>query len=396
MIMLTMYVVAGIASGFVAGYYSSRHIDFRQLLRQPERVEEGEADPPSGDEEAAPLLSEGEAQGQTQKVPLLQPASSETAEIIDLLRSDFLDASDFISRELNEENLAEVIASLGAKARLSTAPFPVEPDYRAIKCERLPSGIAYWRISSFDLPGIALLAEKWSVWKEQGVHGLIIDLRDFQAINDYEGAVQLAGLLLSPGTEVFSIQGIKFPQRVYQSDRQPIAFDESIPVIVLVNINSRGPAEVLAGAFRSLIGAVIVGNPTPGEAGLYSETKLRSGRYLRRATAEAMTASGEKLMNQPVQPDVLIPVGIDYEDEILAIGYEKGVAGLIRELPLIPRANEAALVKKQDVELDRIIDSQLNPGRKTSSRLSHDIVLHRAVDVIRGIRALLGGEGGES
>ncbi|MFH1067532.1 MAG: S41 family peptidase [bacterium] len=316
--------------------------------------------------------------------PAPQPVvlrSDEAAEAADLLQSNFFDAPFLAGASINASNVQEMVGKLGARVRLGDGPTPLPSEFLAIKPELIFEGVGYWRVASFSEQGILRLIEAWYHWRAGGLKGLVIDLRDFQAMNDYGGGADFAGLLTSPNTPLFSMQGVKFSQKVFYSARQPLEGLDKLPVIVLINGNTRGAGEVLADLLRRYAKAILVGQPTAGESALYTETKLKSGRFLRRATAVVVTSGGETLLGRSVEPDIWIEEDAAVQSLALKRGYEQGMASVVKEAPKRKQLNEASLVQEGGAELEAWVDSQ----QQSVKDVLEDSTLRHALDIIQGV-----------
>lgn len=309
---------------------------------------------------------------------ILKP--EELEETAELLQSNFFDAPMLAGVSVDASNVQEMVKKLGARVRISDTPAPLPSEFLPIKAEWVKDGIGYWRVASFSEQGILRLIETWHQWRANGLKGFVVDLRDFQAINDYGGAADFAGLLTFPNTPLFSMQGVKFSQKVFYSARQPLEGLDRLPIMVLINGNTRGASEILAYLFRHYVGAILVGQPTAGEVALYTETKLRSGRFLRRTTAVVVTSEGETLLGQPLEPDIEVEEDPATQSLVLKQGYEKGMASVVKEAPDRKQVNEASLVQEESAELEAWVDSQ-----QQDVDILDDVILHRALDIIQGI-----------
>jgi ribulose 1,5-bisphosphate synthetase/thiazole synthase len=132
-----------------------------------------------------------------------------------------------------------------------------------------------------------------------------------------------------------------------------------------------------------------MGRPTAGEAGLTAESRLSSGRYLRVATAEVVSAAGDKWLGIPVQPDIVVVDDRAREAAALEQGYLQGAATVIREVAVRRQTNEASLVREENVEIEEMIAAQKEQAGTGPAPEIRDLTLQRAVDVVRGILASL-------
>jgi len=266
----------------------------------------------------------------------LEPQEAEIPEIKDLLRTGYIEPGTILLEELDQESLQHLLTAPDRFVRLSREP-ALEP-FRAARplIETLPSGIAYWRPMRFSPVEIQSFARQWSVWKSRPAPGLIIDLRYFRDGNNFAGAASAAGLFLPPDTPLFSIQDLDQPQQVFRTERQPLEIPRNFPILFLIHEWTRGAGEVLVECMRQQPSCLLLGQSTAGEGGLYTETRLRSGRYLRLATEPVILADGTTLLGRPVHPHLTLPVPPGQGLTVFQAAYQSPLKKLVAE-PSIPK-----------------------------------------------------------
>ncbi|MBV9463843.1 MAG: S41 family peptidase [Verrucomicrobiae bacterium] len=212
------------------------------------------------------------------------------------------------------------------------------------------------------------------------VTGVILDLRGVKG-EDYPAAARIASLFLPPETEVFHWE--KSGRSDAPVKTSTSATRLSVPLVVLVNEETEGAPEILAGALGQQPKTVIVGRaPTPGHTFKATEKKLSDGHILRFATEKAELGKGEAIAGKGVVPDVAPPdYSAEAERDILAKPFEAPVD--FAEKPLL---NEAILTGKSSSPLPAELEKE-RKHRVTPSTNS-DLVLQRAIDFLKGIRAL--------
>ena len=84
-----------------------------------------------------------------------------------------------------------------------------------------------------------------------------------------------------------------------------------MPVVVLVNENTAGAAEVLAAALQEVNKAPVVGTVTQGKGSVQVMQPLSFGGALRYTAAVYLTPSGRSLDGSGVSPDVMVRNGQD-------------------------------------------------------------------------------------
>lgn len=110
--------------------------------------------------------------------------------------------------------------------------------------------------------------------KEQGVDGIIIDLRS-NGGGSLQDAIDMAGHFFERGP-VVQVKDEGRPARVYSDRNSNVAYTG--PMIVMVNNFSASASEILAGALKDYNRAVIVGNHTFGKGTVQTMTDLN--RYV--------------------------------------------------------------------------------------------------------------------
>jgi Peptidase family S41 len=305
----------------------------------------------------------------------LLPKPEESRQIIDLLRSGFLDSASLISVNLNEQNLNELLTRLNDKVKLSEEAV-ITPDPKQVSIlELLPHNIAYWRPSELSPKETNKWIALYEQWKNQNFEGLILDLRNFKDANDLSGAVSMAGLFIAPQTALFSVEGINTPEQLYKTEHQPLEIKKAFPLLVLINHNTRGTGEALAWSLRHSGGAILIGQATAGEGGLFTETRLKSGRFLRLASARLVTAADAPLLGTSIQPDIIVSTDPVRERLAFSTATKSNLMSLIAEKPS----------NRRPPDNDSIgLEPQIKPEPETKKTI-RDLTLQRAVDVLRGI-----------
>lgn len=93
----------------------------------------------------------------------------------------------------------------------------------------------------------------------------------------------------------------------------------TVPVVVLVDHGTAGPAEILAAALRDAHRARLVGTTTAGDGLVRDEVRLADGGSLVLATAEYGTPGGAPIERLGLRPDVVVPRGSPDADLATAV-----------------------------------------------------------------------------
>jgi carboxyl-terminal processing protease len=185
----------------------------------------------------------------------------------------------------------------------------------------LPSKIAggdkvgYLRIEEFGENTPAEFDRALDGLEKQGMQSLVIDLRNNPG-GLVDAAVEVAGQFLPPNTVVVSLKG-----RSADQDQAFRAKDgrqrADYPVALLINGYSASAAEIVAGAFKDLRRAVLVGETTFGKGSVQTVQSLDHGIGLRLTTALYYTPSGRSIREVGVTPDLVVPITNEEERRII-------------------------------------------------------------------------------
>src|SRR5260370_29823434 len=108
----------------------------------------------------------------------------------------------------------------------------------------LADNVGYVKVDAFPAGKSQEIANKIRSFQKQGAKKLILDLR-FAASGDEAEGVATANLFLDHGTIAY-LQGQKYPRQAFNAD--PAKDITKLPVAVLVNRGTAGPAEIVASA----------------------------------------------------------------------------------------------------------------------------------------------------
>ncbi len=152
--------------------------------------------------------------------------------------------------------------------------------------------IGYVRISSFIASSAEDLRKVLDQLQEQGMRGLILDLRDDPG-GLLSAAVEVADLFLADG-EIVSTRGRNTQPRTFRAQKDS-PFEE-VPMVVLVNQNSASASEIVSAALQDHHRATIVGMRSYGKGSVQNLFELDSGNSVLKLTvASYYRPSGENI-----------------------------------------------------------------------------------------------------
>ena len=135
--------------------------------------------------------------------------------------------------------------------------------------------------------------------EENGMKGLILDLRDNPGGLLTQSA-RVTEKFLEEKQLIVSTEG-----RNAKEQERLIAKSEThrkIPLVVLVNGGSASASEIVAGCFKGLDRAKLVGAKTFGKGSVQSILPMRDGSALRLTTAKYFTPSHRTIHNKGIEP----------------------------------------------------------------------------------------------
>jgi carboxyl-terminal processing protease len=150
-----------------------------------------------------------------------------------------------------------------------------------------------------------------------GARKLVLDLRDVSQGDAAEG-IAVANLFLNHG-EIAHLQGQKYPRETFTADPQKDV--TSLPLAVLVNRGTAGPAEIVAGAVLENARGDVVGDKTFGAGSVQKLIDIPGGAALILTVAKYYTQSGKAIQDTAITPSVVVS---DNDDDAVLPDDEEG------------------------------------------------------------------------
>ena len=227
--------------------------------------------------------------------------------------------------------------------------------------EQWPVDLCYVRVNGLYEGSGKELVTLVREWSEKENYGGVVDLRGAGG-RDIQSAIDLAGVFAKAGSELASFIGAadEAVEEFTAEGAGPIG----MPVMILVDENTRGAAEVLAAIFQNSVeGAMLIGRETSGDLMLREKVSLSTGKLMLLASRALKTANG-LIFNGAVglEPDIFISTNVAQTQDV----------------PALP-----SLLNSR-----RISTEQEEDNRHLRERVKKDVGLERAVDVLLGLKAL--------
>jgi C-terminal processing protease CtpA/Prc len=303
-------------------------------------------------------------------------------EAIQLLKNNYIKPQALDETELSRATFEGILTRLGHGVVLlaSSAAGQSEPAAPFFG-EILEGHIGYLRFGALVRSNLEALDANLKTFGTAKVDAVVIDLRASPATNDFATASEFAKRFCPKGMPLFSLRKTTIKQeRTFTSDRDP---SYQGLTIILVDGDTTGAAEAVAGAIHIYDRALIIGQPTAGRAVEYTDLKLPSGKILRVAVAEAVLPEDRPLFPSGLQPDVPVEMPAADKSEVFQQSREKGMTPFVVENER-PHLNEAALMSGKNPELEAAEAAQRR-GHGHEKSTVRDPVLQRALDLVTSI-----------
>ncbi len=166
----------------------------------------------------------------------------------------------------------------------------------------MQDSIGYIKVDDFPKGRSQEIANKLKALQKDGAKKIILDLRNSGAGEEDEG-VATANLFLNHGTITY-LQGQKYPKQTFNADPQKAV--TNLPLVVLVNRGTAGPAEIVAAAIMENARGDVVGDKTFGSGAIQKVIDMPDGSALILSVAKYYSPTGKALQDTAVTPNILV------------------------------------------------------------------------------------------
>lgn len=177
-----------------------------------------------------------------------------------------------------------------------------------VQFEMKEDQIGYIYIQEFDTVTLEQFKEAMNTLEEQGMKGLVIDIRNNPGGN-LDTVVAMLQMLLPEG-DIVSVRDRNGEQEKYTCDGSNV-FEK--PLVVLVNQYSASASEIFSGAIQDYGIGKIVGMTTYGKGVVQDILNLGDGTSMKITTAEYFLPTGRSINKKGITPDV--EVEFEYNEE---------------------------------------------------------------------------------
>lgn len=166
--------------------------------------------------------------------------------------------------------------------------------------DKLPGDIEYLRVPELSAGMSRQIHDKLVSLDHQGVHKLVLDLRNC-ALGDIDEGVATAQLFLPSGT-ITTLKGQTLSPQVFSADPSKVVWSQ--PVSVLIGNGTAGPAEILASALADNHRAETIGDRTYGTSSKQKLIEMEDGSALILTVGNYYTPGGKEIPVDGVAPTI--------------------------------------------------------------------------------------------
>ena len=296
-------------------------------------------------------------------------------ELLDKLRTNYVDAQALTNDELNQAAIKLLLAKLGPGVRVQTqSEFARAIPVRPFRYDVVSNRFSYIRLGTLKDNTLTQLDNALGESRSRNVDGLIIDLRTVSEDSDYDLANNIISRFVGNGETTFNLITKGAEPKKFTSQSTPLYHG---PIAVLIDRQTAGAAEVIAGVLKTKDRALLIGQTTAGRAVKY-KTEPLGNLQVSVAESEVQIAALPLIFPGGVVPDIAVNVPQEVENQVLNQSDSGPLDPFITDEER-PRLNEAALVNGTNPELDAYEEQEAG---KTSKAPIKDESLQHAIDFL--------------
>ena len=172
----------------------------------------------------------------------------------------------------------------------------------------MDEGVGYIKVITFTKGRSQEIANQVKAAQKQGARKLILDLRNCGAGDEQEG-IATANLFLNHGMIAY-LQGQKYAKQTFTAEAAKAI--TNLPLVVLVNKGTAGPAEIVAASVLENARGDVLGDKTFGDGAVQQLFPMADGSALMLSIAKYYSPSGKAIQDTAVTPNILVADSDDY------------------------------------------------------------------------------------
>jgi len=166
----------------------------------------------------------------------------------------------------------------------------------------MDASIGYIHVQGFPKGRAEEIAAAVKDLQKQGAKKLILDLRNSGDGDESEG-IATANLFLDKGIITY-LEGQKYPKEMFNADSAKQI--TTLPLVVVVDRSSAGPAEIVADAIKDNKRGDVVGDKTFGTGSIQKLIELQDGSALILSVAKYYSPDGKAIQDVAVTPNFVV------------------------------------------------------------------------------------------
>jgi hypothetical protein len=321
--------------------------------------------------------------------PVRADAPVKFEEVFGLVRSNLTNVSE---ADLSKAAALGLIEKLGGKVELSD-PAAISNTPLVAKTNLFDNSFAYVRLNRVG-PGVRDQITD-AIRSFRKIKGVVLDLR-FARGDDYSAAIEAANVFIDAEQTL-----LKWGDQTGKTKPNPESV--KLPLVILVNRQTSGAAEALAGALRLSQATLLVGNRTAGQAAAWADFPLSSGQHLKIARSNVELGDGKAITSDGLAPDLLVEADEKNERSWLddpyriitrpgsPAGPQPFLTSVTNRFTRRPNAAEIGRRFREQLDEDH---PELPPAEAARAagvpdeKVVQDAALVRALDLLKGITAV--------
>ena len=160
-------------------------------------------------------------------------------------------------------------------------------------------------ISQFSEDTLGLMNQTIDEFKQKGVKGIIVDVRNNPG-GYLNSAVDISAKWLKTGQTI--VEEKRDGKTVEKFAAKSVGAINGIPTVVLVNEGSASASEILAGALKDNQAAQLIGVTTFGKGSVQETVRYDKGGLLKVTVARWFTPAGNNISESGIEPDVKVEI----------------------------------------------------------------------------------------
>ena len=207
------------------------------------------------------------------------------------------------------------------------------------------------------------------------LHGAVLDLRNNPG-GLLDQAVEVTDLFLDKGG-IVSTKSRVGRNMSFEAEKGDLL--SGLPLVVLINNGSASASEIVSGALQDNKRAVLMGTKSFGKGSVQRIVPLNDGTAFKLTTSLYYTPSGRSIQATGIEPDITVEqVVIKVEEK------KKRISISERDLKGHLKNGNGKGVSKFGVKKS----SQEEMSERIKERLTKDVQLQRALDLLKGLNAI--------